>query len=166
VPNGCRVTLEISAKPESVSMRRPSRIVERSAVHTPLGELEATLCHGSKSAAGFGHGYAKDDTSPEDSCRQRTLWAAQANPGTSVWHHQIGGGLWPVSVARTRGRQGRMESGDHELDHQADVLLTALLNGHHGSSSQYCDGYQHEFTRVTGLCPFSPKAQFGRLLGN
>src|ERR1019366_1870064 len=80
--------------------------------------------------AGLGDPVAEDGVSAQDAARQKALRAAQTNPRTGVRHHQIGDGLSPMSVARARKRQRRMEFGDHELEHQANVRDADLLRGH------------------------------------
>ena len=66
----------------------------------------------------------------EDAARQEALCAAQTDPRTRVRHHQIGAGLSAMLVARTRKRQGRMQLGDTELEHQANVRDADLLTEH------------------------------------
>jgi transposase len=55
--------------------------------------------------------------------------------GTGVRHHQIGDGVPSISLARPRQCQRRVESGDDELEHQADVCPATRLTGVHKIAS-------------------------------
>jgi transposase len=113
------------------------RTADRAGAPGSSHQLEAALCNGPQSAARFGHTDAEDGPPAEDPGGPEALRPAQANPGTGVWHHQIGDGLSPMSFARARQRQGRVESGDPELEHQAHVRSAVLLNGQYGSRAHY-----------------------------
>jgi transposase len=105
------------------------RAADRQEALSPSCQLETALCRRTEIATGIGHADAEDGASAENSAGQKARCAAQANPRTGVRHHQIRDGLSPMSVARPGKRQGRMESGHHELEHQADVRDAALLRG-------------------------------------
>jgi hypothetical protein len=49
------------------------------------------------------------------------LCSAQTDPGTGVWHHQIGARIPSIFVARARQGARRVEPCDHGLEHQTDV---------------------------------------------
>jgi hypothetical protein len=57
----------------------------------------------------------------EDTGRSKALRAAQTNPGIGVRHYQIGDGLPAVPAARERRCPGRVEPGDHVVEHEAVV---------------------------------------------
>src|SRR6201999_1300137 len=57
----------------------------------------------------------------ENTRRQKSLRAAQADPGAGVRHHQIGDGLPAVLDARPRRSSWRVEPRDHGMEHQAHV---------------------------------------------
>ncbi len=57
----------------------------------------------------------------EDAGRQEGLCSAQTDPGTGVWHHQIGARIPSIFVARARQGARRVEPCDHGLEHQTDV---------------------------------------------
>src|ERR1019366_4606837 len=97
------------------------RTADRAGALSPSCQLATAICRGSQIPARVGHADAEDGASAEDPTGKKTLCAAQTNPGARVRHHQIGDGISPMSVARDRKRQRRMESGDYELEHQANV---------------------------------------------
>jgi hypothetical protein len=113
------------------------RTADRPGALSPSCQLETALCRHSQSPARLGHADAEDGASAEDAARQKALCAAQTNPRTGVRHHQIGDGISSMPVARTRKRQRRMESGDDELEHQANVRDAALLRGHRDHSPHH-----------------------------
>ena len=76
----------------------------------------------------LGHTAGEDGASIAYATREGTVRTAQADPGTGVRHHQIGDGLPPMLVAGAAKRQRRVEFGDKELEHQANVRDAALLS--------------------------------------
>src|SRR5690606_11174413 len=90
--------------------------------------LAKAVCAGAESTAGFGHGDSENGASTEDAGGQEALRAAQANTRAGLRHHQIGDGVPTIPAARVRQRQRRMESGDDELEHPADVRVEHGLN--------------------------------------
>ena len=82
--------------------------------HPPLAERFETGAAGpGKSDAGRG-----DGASAEDAGRQEGLCSAQTDPGTGVWHHQIGDRIPSIFVARARQGARRVEPRDHGLEYQ------------------------------------------------
>ena len=111
------------------------RAVDRPGALRPSPDVEAALCPCSEIPARLGYGTGEDGASIAHATRESTVRAAQADPGTGVRHHQIGDGLSPMPVARAQKRQGRVEFGEHELEHQADVRDAGLLRQHRDLSA-------------------------------
>jgi transposase len=100
--------------------------------------LEAALCPRYEIPARLGPGAGEDGASIAHASRERTVRAAQAHSRTGVWHHQIGDGLSAMPAARAQKRQGRVEFGDDELEHQANVRDADLLSEPRNHSADNC----------------------------
>ena len=110
------------------------RAADRDGALSPSSQLEAALCRRAQIPADSATALEKMAYRLKTPRGKRTLRAAQTDARTGVRHHQIGDGLSAMSAARARERQRRMEFGDDELEHQANVRDAALLRGHRDPS--------------------------------
>ena len=70
--------------------------------------------------------------------------------GTGVRHHQVGAGLPAVPAARARSCPGRVEPGDHGLEHEADVHpLPLRMRGKGAAASKFMDAAGHSLRIYT-----------------
>src|SRR5450759_4089338 len=130
---------------------REYRAVDRPGALPSSPDLEAALCSCSEIPARLGHGAGEDGVQVAHATRKRTVRAAQADPGTGIRHHQIGDGLSPMPAARAEKRQRRVEFGDDELEHQANVRDAGLLRRHRDLSVLQ---YRSKSTWFSALYPF------------
>jgi len=101
---------------EQAGIRTADRHGPTTASSTVARTLRDGTARARKSDAGRG-----DGASAEDAGRQDALCPAQADPGTSVRHHQIRARIPSIFVARTRKSAWRVEPCDHGVEYEADV---------------------------------------------